>query len=72
MQSLAAAQQVVIDLQRLITRYIVSTATVALTEQPAGETLVTLAPAGDAASRNEAQLEGAEANYGHRSFHRSR
>jgi hypothetical protein len=72
LQSLAATQQVVIDLQRLITGHIVTTATAALTGRPAGETLVTLDPTGDVASQNGAQPEGVAASNGHRSFRRSR
>ncbi len=72
MQSLAATQQVVIDLQRLITGHIVTTATAALTGRPAGETLVELEPSVDAGSQNGAQPEGVAASNGHRSFRRSR
>lgn len=72
MQSLAATQQVVIDLQRLITGHIVTTATAALSGRPAGETLVELAPAVDAGSQDGAQPEGVAASNGHRSFRRSR
>ena len=72
LQSLAATQQVVIDLQRLITGHIVTTATTALTGRPAGETLVELAPAVEAGRQNGTQPEGVAASNGHRSFRRSR
>lgn len=72
MQSLAATQQVVIDLQRLITGHIVTTATAALTGRPTGETLVKLEPAVDAGNQNGAQMEGGAASNGQRSFRRSR
>ena len=71
MQSLAATQQVVIDLQRLITGHIVTTSTTALTGRPAGETVVELAPALDARSQDGAQPEGVAASNGHHSFRRS-
>ena len=43
-RSLEATQQVVIDLQRLITGHIVTTATAALTGRPGGEALVQALP----------------------------
>ena len=45
LHSLEATQQVVIDLQRLITGHIVATATAALTGRPGGEALVQALPA---------------------------
>ena len=72
LQSLAATQQVVIDLQRLITGHIVTTATTALSGRPAGETLVELAPTVEAGGQDGAQPEGVAASNGHLSFRRSR
>src|SRR5215813_15114021 len=45
LRSLEATQQVVIDLQRIITGHIVTTATAALTGRPGGEVLVQALPA---------------------------
>jgi hypothetical protein len=57
MHSLEATQQVVIDLQRLITGHIVATATAALTGRPGGEALVQALPAaGEAAEGAKATI----------------
>src|SRR5215813_8785604 len=47
LRSLEATQQVVIDLQRIITGHIVTTATAALTGRPGGEVLVQALPAAE-------------------------